>query len=145
MDDKLVPFMVALLVLLLAWGVVSMVSFWRTRRALAWNVVHAAWTRRQLSAAQVEAVDAAGQELLAALRMNPQTFASAPAAVRFALDAMAMQKLGIAPSGTPRPFGVVHNPQLARSVAQHIRVVRFHVENQHGVRLTELDEPSSNP
>ena len=144
MDDKLVPFMALLSVVLLVVMVVSGFSFWRTRRNVARNVVHAALTRRQLDAAQCALVDAA-RELLVALRVKPEAFGVQPPVVHFALQAMAMRKLGITPVGLAKPFSALDSPYLARSVQQHIRVVRFHAENTHGVTLSELDAPASGP
>lgn len=121
---------------------VSLVGFWRTRRNLARDIVHAALTRRGLDAAQQADVDRVGLELLAAMGVRPEAFATQPPAVHFALQAMAMRQLGIRPVGLTRPFGKVHSPYLARSVRQHIRVARFHAENTHGVTLSELDTPA---
>jgi hypothetical protein len=145
MDDKLVPMMAILLALLVVWVVAAGYGYWRARRRVAWNVVLAALTRRHLQQPQVAAVDAAASDILADLRMQPEAFARAPAAVRFAVDSMAMRRLGIAPFGGRRAFSALRSPHLARSVAQHIRVVRFHVENEHNLRLTELDRPAATP
>ncbi len=143
MDDKLVPLMVLLLAVFLAWVLYSGFAFWRRRRVIAWNVVQAALTRRHLAPEQMAEVDGAVREVLADLRMTPAALARAPVAVRFAVDSMAMHRLGMVPFGNVRPFGPLRSPHLARSVAQHIRVVRFRVENRHNLRLTELDTPSS--
>lgn len=145
MDEKLVPFMVLLSAVLLVAVVTSGVAFWRRRRNIARNVVHAALTQRALDAAQRTEVDSAALELLAGLRVKPDAFASQPPVVQFALKSMAMRRLGIAPVGLSRPFSALDSPYLARSVRQHIRVVRFHVENAHGVSLTELDLPAAGP
>lgn len=141
MDNKLVPLMGMFLALFLGWVAYAGFSYWRTRRAIAWNVVQAALTRRHLSAEQAIAVDGAVRQLVMSLGMKPETFASAPAVVKCALDAMAMHRLGVPPVGAARPFSPMRSPHLARSVGQHIRVVRFQVENRHAVRLTELDGP----
>ena len=145
MDDKLVPFMALLSAVLLLAVVVSGYSFWRTRRNIARNVVHAALTRRQLDAAQCGLVDTTARELLVALRVKPEAFGVQPPVVHFALQAMAMRRLGITPVGLAKPFSALDSPYLARSVQQHIRVVRFHAENTHGVTLSELDAPASGP
>lgn len=143
MDDKLVPLMVLLSVVLVAGVVVSLVSAWRRRRNVARNVVHAALTRRTLDAARCAEVDRAATGLLIGLRVRPEAFASQPPVVQFALQAMAMRSLGIAPVGLQGGFPRLDSPYLARSVRQQIRVVRFHAENAHGVQLTELDPPTS--
>ncbi len=143
MDDKLVPLMVALTLVLLAAVAYAWGAFWRTRRNVARNVVHAALTRRHLDAAQRAEVDRVARELLTGMRVKPEAFGAQPPVVRFALDAMAMRQLGIQPVGLSQPFSVLESPYLARSARQHIRVVRFHAENAHGVTLSELDAPAS--
>ena len=143
MDDKLVPFMALLSAVLLVAVLYSGFAFWRRRRNVARNVVHAALTQRQLDAAQRAEVDRVALELLAGLRVRPDAFASQPPVVQFALKAMAMRQLGILPVGLSRPFSALGSPYLARSVRQHIRVVRFHAENAHGVTLSELDAPAA--
>lgn len=145
MDDKLVPFMVLLSAVLVALVAGSVFRFWRIRRNVARNVVHAALTRRGLDAAQCAQVDQLGRELLVALRVKPESFTSQPPVVHFALQSMAMRQLGITPVGLAGPFSRLDSPYLARSVGQHIRVVRFHAENTHGVQLTELDPPTGTP
>ena len=145
MDDKLVPLMVLLSAVLLVAMLISGFAFWRRRRNVARNVVHAALTQRQLDAAQRAEVDRVALELLAGLRVRADAFASQPPVVHFALKAMAMRRLGILPAGLPRPFSALDSPYLARSVQQHIRVVRFHAENAHGVTLSELDAPAPAP
>lgn len=139
MDDKLVPFMALLSAVLLVAVLTSGFAFWRRRRNVARNVVHAALTQRQLDAARRAEVDRVALDLLAGLRVRPDAFASQPPVVQYALKAMAMRRLGIRPVGLTKPFSALDSPYLARSVRQHIRVVRFHAENAHGVTLSELD------
>ena len=90
-------------------------------------------------------VDQLARELLVAQRVKPESFTSQPPVVHFALQSMAMRQLGITPVGLAGPFSRLDSPYLARSVGQHIRVVRFHAENMHGVQLTELDPPTGTP
>jgi len=141
MDDKLVPFMAVLMLALLAGVAYAVFAYWRARRAVAWNIVNAALTWRGLSAGDMRSVEQAVIGMLPGMRMQAQSFHEAGPEIRYALLSMAMHRLGTEPFDKARPFHRLNSPNLARSVGNHIRVVRFRAEMKYGLELKELDAP----
>lgn len=140
MDDKLIPMMIWMLVIVLAGAGYAAFSFWKSRRGVAWNVANAALTLRTLNAGQRAAVEQSVSELLPGIRMEPSTFQAAPPAVRLAVYSMAMQRQGVPPYDAAHPFRPLGSPHLARSAGKHIDTVKILVELKHGINLTELEE-----
>lgn len=114
-------------------------TFWSARRAVAWNVVNAALTLRQMTPAQVAALEQAVLDMLPGTSLSPKAFHSAQPAVRLAYLSMAMHRQGVAPFDAARPFKALQSPNLARSARGHIVAVRTLAELKHGITLTELD------
>jgi hypothetical protein len=139
MDAKLIPIMLLLTVVLLPAVAYPFYAFWRARRRVAWNVVNAALILQTATPEQRRALDAEVRSLLPALRLTPERFAGAAPEIRLALYAMAMQRKGLQPPGSGRPFYPLNSPHLARSAKGHIPYVRIYVESEHKLTLTELD------
>jgi hypothetical protein len=139
MDDLLVPWMTGLTVLLLGGTAYAFGSFWRARRAVAWNVVNAALTLRSMPPEQVQALEQAVLDMLPGTSFGPKAFQNATPVVRLAFLSMAMHKQGVPPFDADRPFRPINSPHLARSATSHVVAVKTLVELKHGVRLTELE------
>ncbi len=142
MSDPLLALMALLTVALVATSAYAGWGLWKSRRTVAWNVVNAALVLRQLPPAAVaeieQAVNAtlvAGRSPAAKTQARLQDFEPV---VRLAFCAIELHKRGVAAPDATQPFRKMGSAHLARSAAQHIRVVRFQAELQHGVELTEL-------
>ncbi|MGE5154968.1 MAG: hypothetical protein ACM3ST_13255 [Bdellovibrio bacteriovorus] len=142
MDSKLVPLMIVLTAVLLAAIAYPFYTFWRDRRRVAWNVVNAAFVLKTASPDLRRELDGSVQTLLPTHRMSPEAFAHAEPEVRLAMYSIAMQRMGLQPPGTGRPFYALSSPFLARSARNHILFVRCLVESEQRVSLEELDRPS---
>jgi hypothetical protein len=139
MDESLVPMMAGLMVLLLGGTGYAFWTFWRARRAVAWNVVNAALTLRGMAPEQVQALEQAVLDMLPGTSFGPKAFQNATPVVRLAFLSMAMHKQGVPPFDPDRPFRLLNSPHLARSATSHVVAVKTLVELKHGVRLTELE------
>ena len=139
MDANLVPLMGWLTVFTLAAVAYATWTFWSARRAVAWNVVNAALTLRQMSPAEVAALEQAVLEMLPGTSLSPKAFHGATPAVRLAYLSMAMQRQGVAPFDAAQPFKTLKSPNLARSARGHIVAVKTLAELKHGITLTELE------
>jgi hypothetical protein len=142
MDGKLVPLMTLLTVALVVWIGRTVFKAWQAKRAVAWNVVNAAMTLRAMTPEQAREFERTATELLPVFNMNQAALDRASPAVRFALYSMVMHRLGTAPFDSARPFSALASPHLARPAAKHIRAARILAEGEHGLGLTEFDEPA---
>ena len=142
MSDPLLALMTLLTVALVAASAYASWGLWRSRRHVAWNVVNAALVLRQLPPDAVAQIEQAVNATLVAGRspaaQSQATLQDFEPAVRLAFCAIELHKRGIATPDAAQPFRPMGSAHLARSAAQHIRVVRFRAELQHGVDLTEL-------
>ena len=139
MEASLVPVMIVLTAILLPAVAYPFYAFWRARRNVAWNVVNAAFILQHASADLRRELDAEVQSLLPTQGLRPESFARAAPEVRLAMYSMAMQRKGVQPPGSGKPFYPLSSPYLARSAKKHILMVRFLVEAEHRVSLKELD------
>jgi hypothetical protein len=139
MEANLVPLMILLTAILLPAVASPFYAFWRARRNVAWNVVNAAFVLQHASRDLRRELDAEIQSLLPTHGLRPESFARAGPAVRLAMYSMAMQRQGVQPPGSGKPFYPLSSPYLARSAKKHILMVRFLVEAEHRVSLKELD------
>ena len=142
MSDPLLALMTLLTVALVATSAYAGWGLWRSRRKVAWNVVNAALVLRQLPPAAVAEIEQAANATLVAGRSpaarTQATLQDFEPAVRLAFCAIKLHKRGFAAPDAAQPFRKMASAHLARSAAQHIRVVRLPAELQHRVDLTEL-------
>lgn len=139
MDGRIIPLMIAMTaVLILGMGYVAYTT-WRSLQAIAWNVVNAAFVLEKANPNLRRRLDAAAEGLLPEFRMVPGSLGKLAPEVRLGLYAIAMQREGMQPSGSGRGFSKMSDPHLARSAKRQIRFVRYLVESEHKLRLTELD------
>lgn len=139
MDATLVPIMIVLTAILLPAVAYPFYAFWRARRNVAWNVVNAAFILQHATADLRRTLDAEVQSLLPIHGLRPESFVNAAPEVRLAMYSIAMQRQGVQPPGSGKPFCRLSSPYLARSAKQHISMVRFLVETEHRVSLKDLD------
>jgi hypothetical protein len=139
MDFKLIPLMIVLTAVMLPAIGYPFFAFWRAKRRIAWNVVNAAFILQNATPDLRRGLDAEVQSLLPTYGLRPESFARAAPEVRLAMYSMAMQRQGVQPPGSGKPFHPMSSPYLARSAKKHIVMVRFLVEAEHRVSLKELD------
>lgn len=131
--------MIALKAVLLLGIAYPFYSFWRSKRQVAWNVVNAALVLQGASPDLLKELDSEVKALLPVHRLNPKSFAGLAPEVRLALYSIAMQRRGIQPEGSGEQLRSLSSPFLARSAKTQIQMVRYQVESNRKVRLTELD------
>ncbi len=139
MEASLVPIMLVLTAILLPAVAYPFYAFWRARRNVAWNVVNAAFILQHASADLRRTLDAEVQSLLPIHGLRPESFARAAPEVRLAMYSIAMQRQGVQPPDSGKPFFPLSSPYLARSAKKHILMVRILVEAEHRASLRDLD------
>ena len=143
MDANLAPLMLGLLVAFsLGMGYVFF-SAWRLQRAVAWNVVAAVLTLRNLKPDQVAQFRESLAETLNSFKLTQEQLDRAEPDVRYAFYAEALRRKQIQPTLGGKPFNALRSPLLARSSRTQIKVARIHAETEHATVLTELDVASS--
>ena len=111
MDANLVPLMMGLLAAFLAGMGYIMFSAWRMQRAVAWNVVQAVLTLRQLPPEQKALFEQGVADALKQFHLSHEQIQRAEPAVRYALYADAMRRQRIMPPGESRPFKALRSPR----------------------------------
>lgn len=142
MDAKIIPLMAALSVLLIAGMGYVFYTSWRSLQRIAWNVVNAVLVLKDASPDLVREIDSAVEAVLPELGMTPDSLQRLAPAVRYAVYSIAMQRGGIQPPNALKPFYPLSSPYIARAAKNQIRMVRYDVESEQKVRLTELDQVS---
>lgn len=131
-----------LLIIFIALAAYVVFSLWMIKRVVAWNVVMAALTIRQMTPDEVQQVEFTIVGMIARLRLDPNVFYSASAPVKYAFISLAMLELGRPAIDPLVPFRSLRSPLLADKAGSHIEIVRKKCEAKFGIPLDDLKQTS---